>query len=627
MKVCMAQIEVTSCRPNLNFERMSKAIASAKSEHADTIVFPELCLSGYLIGDTWEEQSFLSDLLYYGEQICTLAKDIIIVFGNIAVDKAKTNNDGRPRKYNALYCAQNGKFMLFPGGKPYYIKTLLPNYREFEEPRHFCDSERMVAEEKGFSVNYKHLYFIPRNINGVSAGLCTCEDAWSSQNYPTDPVSEYVNNDAELIINISASPYTLGKNRLRNKVFGLEQAKKHNVPLIYVNQTGLQNNGKTLFTFDGSSTAYNKNGEIVAQAPMFKEHLLYIEYKNGDILPGELALLPSSDIEEIEQSLLYGIDKYLRACGTNKVVVGLSGGIDSAVTAALYAKIVGPENLLLVNMPSKYNSATTKNIAEKIAKNIGCYYTSIGIEESVELTTKQIQRAPIFKGAEYLSKQSLNLTPFHLENVQARDRSSRILAALSSAWGGVFTCNGNKSELSVAYCTMLGDLSGYLAAIGDLWKEQVYELGRHINKTYPVLPEEVFTVVPSAELSSEQNVDEGKGDPLVYWYHDRLFQSWMQWWFRCTPEENLEWYSNGTINQKLSISAGQDVYKLFSTKEVFCNDLEHWYKLFKGMGVAKRVQAPPVLALSRRSYGFDFRETLNGCYFTRRYYELKLGKQ
>jgi NAD+ synthase (glutamine-hydrolysing) len=214
-----------------------------------------------------------------------------------------------------------------------------------------------------------------------------------------------------------------------------------------------------------------------------------------------------------------------------------------------------------------------------------------------------------------------------MENVQARDRSSRILAALSASFGAVFACNANKAEMTVGYSTLYGDLGGFLALLGDLWKSEVYALGRYLNDTVfgrPVIPEGIFTIVPSAELSESQAVDEGKGDPLIYPYHDRLFFSWVQRWNRATPEEILEWYSAGTLNAELGLDpAVTDAYRLFPDAAAFVRDLERWWNLYGGIAVAKRVQAPPVLAVSSRAFGFDHREALGRPYYSGRYRELK----
>jgi NAD+ synthase (glutamine-hydrolysing) len=219
---------------------------------------------------------------------------------------------------------------------------------------------------------------------------------------------------------------------------------------------------------------------------------------------------------------------------------------------------------------------------------------------------------------------ALDLSPAMLENVQARDRSSRVLAALAAAFGGVFTCNTNKTEATVGYGTLYGDLTGFLANLADLWKEEVYALGRHMNEagaTANAIPRGCFDVTPSAELSPDQNVDEGKGDPLVYPYHDRLFRNWVETWNRTTPEEILEWYADNTLEEQIGY-AGR-VRDLFPSARAFIGDLERWWSLYTGMGVAKRIQAPPILAIKRRAFGFDHREAQMPPRFTRRYLALR----
>jgi len=221
----------------------------------------------------------------------------------------------------------------------------------------------------------------------------------------------------------------------------------------------------------------------------------------------------------------------------------------------------------------------------------------------------------------------ISLAGFVMENVQARDRSSRILAALAAAFGGVFTCNANKAELTVGYSTLYGDLGGFLALIGDLWKGEVYALGRYLNDEVfgrEAIPEGIFNVVPSAELGAHQSVDEGKGDPLIYPYHDRLFFSWVQRWNRATPEEILEWYAAGTLNSELGLDLSvADVYRLFPDAQGFVRDLERWWNLYNGIAVAKRVQAPPILAISSRAFGFDHRESLGAPFYSVRYREMR----
>jgi len=633
MKISLAQIECIPGQPYLNYIKIKEYTEKAISEKTNMIIFPENIVPGYLIGDTLEEESYLKDCMKFNEDIKLLSNNIYIVFGSIYVDFNGTYTDGRCIIYNSLFVAYNKEFLNLKPNLPFHAKALLPNYREFEEPRHFKS-----ALSAPFYTGTD--YFTPITINDIKIGFTICECGWD-EHYKVKPTFEYVKRGAQLIINISSSPYTERKNKARDRVFGQGHAKTNKIPLIYTNNVGMQNTGKSIYTFDGSSVVYNTKGEIVFQAPMFEQGLYYVEYKDGDLYPITESYSVPTGTEETVKALKYGTKKFLEMCHTNKVVIGASGGIDSCVSASLFAQIVGPENLLLVNMPSRFNSQTTKDTAKKLAENIGCYYTVIPIEDSVELTKKQMNGLQVQRKSDINERtynfRTLNFSSLNLENIQARDRGSRILAALASAWGGVFPCNGNKAELCVGYGTLMGDIEGFFAPLGDLWKHQVYEVGRYMNQTYPVIPEEAFSVVPSAELSENQDVTKGKGDPLTYYYHDRLFESWQKFWFRCTPEENLKWYLDGTINEKLGIKdenlktgpawplgKWDDVYKLFPTVKVFTDDLERWYKLFKGMGAVKRQQAPPILCCSRRCMGTDFRDYITGdVYFTREYHRMK----
>lgn len=627
MKIALSQLEIIPSTPTNNAARIINYIEEAKNNKADMIIFPELAISGYLIGDMWESESFIRECEELGEEIIKASKDIFVIFGNVAVDKNKKNFDGRVRKYNALFLAKDGKLIKNPYSKipyPFIIKTLLPNYKEFEDTRHFFSLKDLIFEnalEDNFDLKE---YFNPVeiSINGekINLGLTICEDAWSS-NYNLSPM-DILNEKTDLFINISSSPYTLIKDTKRHKMYS-DISKKYNKPLIYVNNVGIQNNGKTVYTFDGGSSAYDNNGNIICASNRYEERLYYIEMNlTKKEFPKAIKINEENEYKLIYDTIIYGIRKFMKSIGINKVVIGVSGGIDSALSSAVYVNAIGKDNVLLVNMPSRFNSNTTKNLAKTLAENLGCAYMVVPIQESVDFTIKQIETCKIIKDGE---ESFLKVSSFIAENIQARDRSSRILSGLAASFGGVFTCNANKTETMVGYSTLYGDGAGFFAALADLWKYQIYELAKYINKNIfkkEIIPEGSINIIPSAELSNAQAVDEGKGDSIKYDYHDYLFKTLMESWNRILPEDILQMYIDGILEEKIGCEKGI-IKKYFKNDLEFIEDLEKWWRQYMGMAISKRIQAPPILAISRRAFGFGNRESQNRVYYTSKYLYLK----
>lgn len=462
-----------------------------------------------------------------------------------------------------------------------------------------CNDE-IAAASKGIAVSFGNF-----DANGRSSYFCAFNGKFTDgADLPWRMQPEF-NYDFETEVDFLIDSFSVPFSFDRVAYYG----GLTNRPLISVSAVGVQNTGKMIYPFDGESAVFNSRGELVQYAEPFKECLNFVELNEIDKMP---VLKPpvESESARIYRALRYGVKEFLAQIGMNKVVIGVSGGIDSAVAAALYVQVVGAENVYLVNMPSVYNSATTKGLSEQLAKNLGCKYFVVPIQESVDWTVKQLESVGV------------SVSNFVKENIQARDRSGRILAAIAASVGGVFTCNANKAESTVGYATLYGDEAGFLSALADLWKYQVYDLARYMNaEVYKreVIPQGIIDIVPSAELSTAQNVDEGKGDPLKYPYHDYLFRAFAEG--NQTPEDILKLYAKGELEKEIGCEAGL-VEKYFPTAQAFTNDLERWWKQFKGMGVAKRIQSPPILAVTDNPYG-KICESQNGWYFTRNYLKLK----
>ncbi len=390
---------------------------------------------------------------------------------------------------------------VLEGGKIVFRqnKMLLPTYDVFDEARYFVPAERQDLCE----------------IRGRKVALTVCEDAWNDKQfwerrlYRRDPVEELVAQGAQLLISINASPYHMGKRDLRREIFAAS-ARRHGLPLVYVNQVG----GNDQLVFDGSSFAVDAAGEVTAAAASFAEDLVFVDTDSGQ---GDIHASLPDECEAAYEALVLGTRDYIRKCGFSQVLLGLSGGIDSSLTAVIAADAVGPQNVVGVAMPGPYSSEGSMTDARALAVNLGLRFEVVSITAVYDRFLKDL--APLFLGA------AKDVTE---ENLQARLRGVTLMA-LSNKWGALVLTTGNKSELAVGYCTLYGDMIGGLAVISDVPKTLVYQLARIANRRHAgAIPESVFTKPPSAELRPNQKDTDSLPDYAVL---DTIL--------RCYVEENL----------------------------------------------------------------------------------------
>ncbi|MBN1906415.1 MAG: NAD+ synthase [Deltaproteobacteria bacterium] len=464
MKISINQINPIIGDFEHNLSLVSEAVRKASLSGCDLAVFPELTLMGYPPKDLLEKPAFIKRNLEYLEKISKESLSIGIICGFVDINKSEK---GKPL-INGVAFLQNGK-IIYTGGK-----KLLPSYDVFDETRYFEPAEHS-------------LYFV---LNGIRIGVTICEDIWNVgdienlHRYSVDPVEELAQKGIDILINISASPYTIKKPSLRMKV--LEKiASKYGLPIIYCNQVG----GNDDLVFDGSSMVVDKTGRPVLRGNEFHADTLMWESD------ADYQSLPAPWTEEeksIINCLTLGTRDYVTKCGFKKVLVGLSGGLDSSLVAYIAMKALGPENVTGISMPSPYTSELSKKCAKVLAKNLGIHFDEIPIADIFD--SYKTALSPAFKGLKENETE---------ENLQARIRGS-LLMAMSNKFNALLLTTGNKSETATGYCTLYGDMCGALAVISDVPKTICYRVAAFINREKEIIPQEIIDRPPSAELRPNQ---------------------------------------------------------------------------------------------------------------------------
>ncbi len=482
-RIALGQIDTTVGDFAGNAARIREATARARAAGASLVVFPELALCGYPPRDFLDFPEFLDRAARALAELARPAewsRGVAVALG--FPEAAPTAPP--PGVYNSVALLEDGRVTAI--GR----KSLLPTYDVFDETRYFLPADRSTAADAAAP--------------GVRLGLSICEDLWNDKRfwdrprYARDPVAELATAGAGLIVNVSASPYAVHKPALRERMLSAS-ARAHGVPIAYVNQVG----GNDALVFDGGSVLVGADGRVLARAPLFEEALVVADLAGGDPLvlgldgaplPPPRPAAPDPLADEVLSALVLGLRDYVRKCGFRTVIVGLSGGIDSALTACIAAEALGPAAVLGVAMPSRYSSHHSREDAALLATSLGIRFREISIEPMHAAFLAQLEAAdgkPLCDLAE--------------QNVQARVRG-QILMALSNDTGGLVLSTGNKSELAVGYCTLYGDMAGGLAVIGDVAKTLVYRVARAANARAgrTLVPERTFTKPPSAELKPDQ---------------------------------------------------------------------------------------------------------------------------
>jgi NAD+ synthase/NAD+ synthase (glutamine-hydrolysing) len=467
MRIALAQINSTVGDLAGNASKMVEFSKRAAALGAETVVFPELALNGYPPRDLVEKQSFIDRTADELHRLAreTASLDIAVICGYVA----RAHSPAGKQITNSAAVLRGGEQIFHQN------KMLLPTYDVFDEARYFRPAER----EQIFT------------LGGCKTALTICEDAWNDkqfwerQLYQRDPVEELSQAGAQVLITINASPYHMHKRQLRRTIFEAA-AKRYHLPVVYVNQVG----GNDQLVFDGSSFAMNREGKLIASACSFDEDLVMVDTGTG---AGDHHGNLADECEAVYQALVIGTRDYMRKCGFSRVLLGLSGGIDSSLTAVIAVDAIGRENVTGIAMPGPYSSEHSLTDARALAANLGIRFEILPITNAYEEFERALASA--FAGC------PKDVTE---ENLQSRLRGVTLMA-LSNKWGALVLTTGNKSELAVGYCTLYGDMCGGLAVISDVPKTLVYTLARVANSRHAgAIPESVFQKPPSAELRPDQ---------------------------------------------------------------------------------------------------------------------------
>jgi NAD+ synthase (glutamine-hydrolysing) len=548
MKVTIGQINTTNGDIEGNVAKILAAIEKAKSDGADLIVFPEVSTHGYTSFDWFLDKDIIENAGNPLEKIIPATTNITAIVGTVRETKVA---DGR-RLFNSAAVISDGKLLGFAD------KTLLPEYDVFDDPRYFEPAD-------------VRKYF---EIGGRKIGVVVCEDFWNDKTfwkerlYEVDPTDELIMQGADLIVAINASPFNKGKIKLRCEMVA-HRAKLQRKPIVFVNLVG----GNDGIIFDGASLIADEEGDIILQAKAFEE---FVETVELDVRKPDSRGITGSEIESIRQALVLGIKDYAAKNRFTKAVLGLSGGIDSALVATLACEALGAENVLSVMMPSPFSSEGSIKHSEKLAAALGMPTRLEPISGAFEVLLNQMNLTKPTHGGENLAA----------ENMQSRIRGV-ILMTISNAEGRLVLATGNKSELAVGYCTLYGDTNGGLAVLGDVLKTEVYEICRHINQSAgrEIIPNEIIDKKPSAELAPNQ-FDQDSLPP--YDLMDKILKRYFE--DKLSPEEIIAQGSDERL-----------VYDLLNKVESPANEF-------------KRRQLPPTLIISKNAIGIGRRRPVTHKY-------------